>query len=296
MLKYSIIIPHKNCPVYLARLLESIPVREDIEVIIVDDNSDSKIVDFNNFPSINRKNIKLILTQDGKGAGFARNVGLECAKGEWILFADSDDFYEPDAFDEIDKNLSEELDVLYYTVSTRDSITLNFSQERRVIANQSVLFFVKYDSKSEMLLKFRNSAPWNKVIKRELIINNDIRFEEIEINNDVFFSLKLGLVTQKYKVIKKNLYCFTFRKDSISTKKRTVEKENLFLIMRIRINQFYKANGMPELKKSYLGIIYMILKKNGLWYFLKYIGYIILNFDILLSARKNWNSPELIKT
>ena len=43
---YSIIIPHKNTPKFLQRCLDSIPQREDLEVIVVDDNSDPNIVDF----------------------------------------------------------------------------------------------------------------------------------------------------------------------------------------------------------------------------------------------------------
>ena len=46
---YSIIIPHKNIPELLQRCLDSIPKREDIQIIVVDDNSDTNKVDFNSF-------------------------------------------------------------------------------------------------------------------------------------------------------------------------------------------------------------------------------------------------------
>ena len=54
--KYSIIIPHKNIPVLLQRCLDSIPIRDDIQIVIVDDNSSSEIVDFDNFPGMQRNN------------------------------------------------------------------------------------------------------------------------------------------------------------------------------------------------------------------------------------------------
>ena len=47
---YSIIIPHKNIPQLLKRCLDSIPQRDDVQIIVVDDNSSSDIVDFANFP------------------------------------------------------------------------------------------------------------------------------------------------------------------------------------------------------------------------------------------------------
>lgn len=50
--RYTIIIPHKNIPMLLQRMLDSIPQREDLQVIIVDDNSDPQAVDFRTFPGL----------------------------------------------------------------------------------------------------------------------------------------------------------------------------------------------------------------------------------------------------
>ena len=72
---YSVIIPHKNTPDLLQRCLASIPCREDIQIIIVDDNSDPEKVDFEHFPGIGIENVQVILSKDGKGAGAARNRG-----------------------------------------------------------------------------------------------------------------------------------------------------------------------------------------------------------------------------
>lgn len=49
-INYSIIIPHKNIPQLLQRCLDSIPIRDDVQVIVVDDNSDTDKVNFDNFP------------------------------------------------------------------------------------------------------------------------------------------------------------------------------------------------------------------------------------------------------
>ena len=53
---YSIIIPHKDIPDLLQRCLDSIPVRDDVEVIVVDDNSNTQKVDFGHFPGLERPN------------------------------------------------------------------------------------------------------------------------------------------------------------------------------------------------------------------------------------------------
>ena len=65
MINYSIIIPHKNIPNLLQRCLDSIPNREDVQIIVVDDNSDPNIVDFDKFPGLNRSNVEVIFTKEG---------------------------------------------------------------------------------------------------------------------------------------------------------------------------------------------------------------------------------------
>ena len=91
---YSIIIPHYNIPELLQRCLNSIPDLPSFQVIIVDDCSDGKIVDFRYFPGMERENVKCIFLKERHGAGFARNLGLRYACGKWVLFADADDFFQ----------------------------------------------------------------------------------------------------------------------------------------------------------------------------------------------------------
>ena len=62
-IKFSFVIPHKNTPELLQKCLNSIPDRDNIQVIVVDDNSDKKIVDFQNFPHWNGKNYEFYLTK-----------------------------------------------------------------------------------------------------------------------------------------------------------------------------------------------------------------------------------------
>ena len=86
-INYSFIIPHKNSVKLLNRCLDSIPQREDIEIIVVDDNSDEK-------PIVKRTVEVVYLTyKESNGAGKARNIGITKAKGRWLLFADCDDYY-----------------------------------------------------------------------------------------------------------------------------------------------------------------------------------------------------------
>ena len=84
------IIPHKDTPELLKTALTSIPRRKDVEIIVVDDNSNPSIVNFDHFPGLNEERIKVIFTKGGHGAGYARNIGLEAATGNWVFFCDAD--------------------------------------------------------------------------------------------------------------------------------------------------------------------------------------------------------------
>ena len=78
---------------------------------MVDDNSDDDKVDFTKFPGLKDEKVEVYLTKEGKGAGYARNIGLKHAVGKWLIFADADDYFHPcinDIFDEC-VNLSEDI-------------------------------------------------------------------------------------------------------------------------------------------------------------------------------------------
>ena len=68
MINYSIIIPHKNIPNLLQRCLDSIPNREDVQIIVVDDNSDPNIVDFDKFHGLIICNVEVFFTNVGNVA------------------------------------------------------------------------------------------------------------------------------------------------------------------------------------------------------------------------------------
>ena len=81
-INYTIIIPHYNIPDLLMRCLKSIPVREDIQVIVVDDCSPDANRYLKDYPELSRPYLEYYSTPQGGSAGRARNVGLNHAKGK----------------------------------------------------------------------------------------------------------------------------------------------------------------------------------------------------------------------
>ena len=83
---YSIIIPHKDIPCLLQRCLDSIPPRDDVQIIVADDDSSPDIVEFAHFPGRDRTDVEILFTKEGRGAGYAVIADLPEPKANgWYL-------------------------------------------------------------------------------------------------------------------------------------------------------------------------------------------------------------------
>lgn len=156
---FTIIIPHKNIPNLLQRCLDSIPQREDLQIIIVDDNSDSNIVDFSHFPGLDRSDCKVIFTKEGKGAGYARNVALREVDCKWVLFADADDFYSANLNEFLDKYKDSDFQTVYFYNNTVDTESLQPIDKDKFVEN-----LVHEGEKLHNMdcLRYKAYAPWTK--------------------------------------------------------------------------------------------------------------------------------------
>lgn len=181
MYTYSIIIPHKNIPELLQRMLDSIPQRDDVQVIVVDDNSDPNIVDFLNFPGKTRANTDIIYTKESKGAGYARNIGMKRATGKWLIFADADDWFKESIGDVLDKYQKMSRDVVYFPFETNSNTPSDWIT--RAIGACSA-----YCDSMDKSVLMRHCTPFAKLFDREFIMNNGIEFSEVRWSNDMWFS------------------------------------------------------------------------------------------------------------
>ncbi len=215
MINYSVIIPHKNIPKLLQRCLDSIPQREDLEVIVVDDNSEPDIVDFENFPGLDRKDTAVIFDKSGKGAGRARNIGLEHARGKWLLFADADDYFNYCIRDILDEYMMDESDIVFFSASSVDCETYN-NVGRSDYIKSFISTYFENKRKGELLLRYDHGAPWSKLINKELVCSHNISFQETLQHNDTRFSYLIGYFGKNIKVDRRAIYCLTNRTMSIT--------------------------------------------------------------------------------
>jgi glycosyltransferase involved in cell wall biosynthesis len=185
---------------------------EDIQVVVVDDNSADADTYLDKYPELSRPYLEFIRTTKGGGAGYARNVGLEYAKGKWILFADADDFFVEDVYDIICSYADSEADVIYFKNKAvlSDDISIASYRDRHV---NKIIDQYLTDS-DEWPVRFKLPAPWGKMIKGSLVGKHNIRFDEVKYGEDAYCSLLIGYYAKHIQVVDSVLYVVTYRANS----------------------------------------------------------------------------------
>jgi glycosyltransferase involved in cell wall biosynthesis len=245
MFTYSIIIPHYNIPDLLERCLNTIPKREDLEIIVVDDYSIIKPINFKAYSGLKRDDVRYLYNSKNMGAGFSRNLGIQSASGKWILFVDADDFLLPNAFQYIDQHKESEDDVILFKAET--CVSANVSEiGNRVHAhflNQLIDNVLTGRITAKDVL-FDVLSPWCKLVKRDFILSREIFFHLTKLGGeDLIWSSKLAIEVKKMAVADAIIYCVTERPDSLTKQNDLRSRENAYKIL-LEKNRFLKLKGV----------------------------------------------------
>ena len=289
MIYYSVIIPHKNTPDLLQYCLDSIPTRDDVQVIVVDDDSDAEIVDFNHFPQWKGEHYECYFTKKGGGAGFAENFGIGYAKGKWLLFVGADDYLLPSANEIFDKEKGTDADMVFFRpmavmLKDRSSFSKRADQYNDIIDRY-------FESGDEMELRCRFFSICGRLINFEMVKQKTILFDEIRYSNDNLFAVKIGISAKKIEVRDKSIYCITESDNSLTS--HFLKKPGELLI---RADAFFRAqqevygHGFPVNEKSALDFLRMLFGENKKAF--------KLNFERMLDMgyKKIWLVKELFRT
>lgn len=260
---YSIIIPHHNTPDLLKRCISSIPEREDIEVLVVDDNSDTQYTQQIAQICQQRANVCLTLTKDGKGAGYARNVALKQARGKWVLFADADDYFLPDAWTYLDKHLQDKADIIYFHATCRYSDT-NEPGDRHIHLARIIDEYIAHpNDTTEGHLRYNYNEPWGKMIRASIIHNNAIVFDETRWANDLHFSTMVGASAKTITATQETIYCVTIAHGSL-VHQHSLESRRCRYEVILRNNAYLRQIGKPEFQDSLMYSLKWAAKLGGI--------------------------------
>ncbi|MGL5414486.1 MAG: bifunctional glycosyltransferase/CDP-glycerol:glycerophosphate glycerophosphotransferase [Clostridium sp.] len=257
MMKVSVIIPVYNVEEYIEETIESLlnQTMKDFEVILVDDEStDRSVARIQKKIEGNEKKFRII-TQKNGGPGKARNKGLDVAKGEYIIFMDSDDVLPINSI-EIRYNLACEhkADMIigatygYDGEKTWPIVGHFFDEGIKTIKNSNELV--------------QSMGPCNKLFRKKLI--GDTRFpEDIKYGEDQVFIMSAYIKSKKIYKTNENIYYYRQRGSLHNPSMTDLEKRNpQYVIGEARkawekivniIDETSSSNELArELKKVYL--------------------------------------------
>lgn len=245
MINVSIIIPNYNNMEKLERLLKSIGIHNDMEIIVVDDKSNSDLEKFSYLQKKYHTLVKFIDNKTSKkGAGVCRNIGLEYANGRWLLFADSDDYFCENYYQIISEYFNSQADIVYFAPVSSNEKNGKIS-DRHIPYERYVKEWDVNNKESDVKIRNHFSVPWSKLIKRNLCNQYGIKFDEVMYGNDEMFSKKTGFYAKKIAVDRRNIYCVVKHTTGL-TQVFTEESWMIRLGVNCDIYSFAKMNYSKE--------------------------------------------------
>lgn len=288
----SIIIPVYNAEKFIKRCIDSIITQSkglnDLELVIINDGStDGSAQILKSFKK--EYDFISLIEQSNSGEGHTRNVGLENANGKYIWFIDADDYIEGEVLPNIYNTLNEqEPEVIMLGYKTVD---LEGVQQSEVRFEDAVLTIDELIQKS-----LYTNTVWSKVIKTELIKNNQIRFDPaVKTATDFDFSFRVLYFSKKVATLKDISINYVVNPDSISNIRTSDHLERLAkdsVIVGNNISNFLITNETnnlgrekifrPWLNNYLYGLMFSLFRFN---YNNKFIG------EIIASLKNNNNYP-----
>ena len=196
----SIIIPVYNLQDYIPNTLNKIIGQslQNIEIICINDCSTDNSLEILKEYQNKDKRIKIINLKENKKQGYARNIALNKANGEYIGFIDSDDWIDLNYFEKLYTKAKEHnCDI---ALATNVRIGKNKYKKRLNITKEEIAIYLK--DKINLCNQWNNECPTNKIYKKELLINNNITFSEGCFCEDKIFTTKAIYYSNKIISVK----------------------------------------------------------------------------------------------
>jgi len=246
MKKISIIVPVYNVEKYLKRCLDSITKQtySNIEILLVNDGSTDNSGEICNNYSNNDDRIRVIHKKNG-GLSDARNIGLEAAKGEYVLFIDSDDYISENACEEFIREIGV------------NNIDLAMGDMTRIYSNTSGILQFSKDSnkkiitgkefiKLQMYNNSYNASACRNLYNRRFLLEHKLLFTRGLLHEDEEWLPRVLLNADKVKIIGINFYNYLIRENSITQNKKK-EKNALDLLYICELLEEYYSEVNDDL-------------------------------------------------
>ena len=244
----SVIIPSSNHGKYIKECLDSVlsQTYNFLEVIVVDNFSTDTTDDI--LKSIHDPRLRILKINNGGVIGISRNKGIETARGDWLAFLDSDDYWEPNKLAECITHLSH-ADLIYHDMK----ISIQTNNQSQFIRSRSLILPILLD-----LLMSGNTIVTSSVLAKKSIVLSVGGFDEgLEMVGfeDYNLWLKVALVTNSFQHIPKILG--HYRKHDLNTSRHL-----RYVVPWVAMNNFLFTLSPEQKKKLEVKLRYVKLKSE----------------------------------
>ncbi len=255
----SVIVPVYNVERYLIQCIDSIikQTYSNLQIILVNDGStdnSSKICDM----YAKKDNRITVIHKSNGGLSDARNVGLDEAKGKYIVFIDSDDYIKEQyielLYNAIKENntLIAQCGIKKVNNNRKELQTLGYEKNTIITAEEAII-----DMSGEHWVE--NIVVWNKMYHIELLKNT--RFRVGKLHEDEFYTYKVLYDAERISIIQDSLYCYRQNDESITGKKYNLKRLDVLEAFEERL-QFFKKMNELKLYHSTLVLFLQLIKQS----------------------------------
>ncbi len=279
MVIFSLIIPVYNVERYIDNCIKSVilqkPEENDMEVILVDDGSTDKSGEICDKYAYKYAYMRVIHKENG-GLSSARNEGLHKASGKYILFMDSDDWWNPDvSFNKIAGYVKQHEETEMFLFAAYDFIEGDGYYKRNDHDNLNCIMTTDIKAYYRSLLDNGNLevSAYTKIVKRDFLIENGLFFKEGLLSEDNEWMMRLLRKLKKVSIIDEALYIYRMNREGSITS--TIKRKNIEDLLKIirssqRYYEKHPQNDLLELELCYSSYLWFsalglstLIDKNG---------------------------------
>lgn len=203
----TIVVPAYNAEAFLKENIESIlgQTYKNLEVIYVCDGCTDNTVDIlMQYKADNR--LKVCVQTENHGAAISRNIGMNMAKGDWIIFLDADDLFEPNMIEEMVKcTVEEKADMCCCYYECFDDVPNNKVHIANEMRKLYCSTYPVIETKKELrhIIQLVDKGPCTKLVHKSVYMREEVYFQDIPNANDVYYSMVAAMNTHRIVYIDK---------------------------------------------------------------------------------------------
>lgn len=246
-MRFSIVIPIYNVEAYLERCVLSVINQsfDDIEIILVDDESPDNCPSLCDKYALQDKRIKVVHKKNG-GLSDARNAGISVSSGDYIIFLDADDYIDEKTCELFYKYTVEKYDIIIGNAIVHGGKAyLNHDTE-----------YGKYTGLKYLKKSFRNNyvpmAAWLNIYRTDFLKDNHLYFKKGILHEDEEFTPRAFIKADSVMQTDIDFYHYVIREGSITTKKDKKKNITDFYSTCKELEKMYRQIEDKELRKALL--------------------------------------------